>query len=214
MIIKKSYLIPMSYEISESEKKSAKLAFVAFNEFLNHLKICIDHLELIYVPFKDNKEINSDNIIEHRASFRQYRDKDIENFDILVNKAFECIKHMQVFSSDTQTLKLINSFKLSMGDVVKQVNNFVDLFGNLSSDDFRENIIKCIDTIKKDSKELEQIIEDRIKNHIEKDILAANWVDDIGSKINVDLSSKPALINLYKERQEALSNKITEENKK
>ena len=109
---------------------------------------------------------------------------------------------MQPFSSDTQIQKLSKSFVLSIADIEKQVNRFIDLFANLKSKDFGTAIIKSIENIKKELASLKQISEDRIMDHIQTHILSRNWTDSVSQELQQKIEERiPEAIRLVEERK-------------
>jgi uncharacterized protein (UPF0335 family) len=204
----KIYAIQKSFEITEAEKQQAEKAIIAFNRAKKMLQIAINHLDIMYIPFKDNSDISKEQIIKFRYALRNFRDRVIENFNQFKLAAFKCVALMQVFSSDTQTFKLIKSFISSIDDLEDNVNDFADLFNDIKSQDFTKNIITSINEIKKDSKEIEDIIDDRIINHVQSNILGRTWVDSVSTETKIKIEKEdPLLLNLFKQRQKLLSNK-------
>jgi uncharacterized protein (UPF0335 family) len=196
----------MTYDITDAEKAQAEKALLTFNICLKLLTIALDHLNIMAVPFKDHPDISSEQLIKFRAALRRYRDKCIENFNTFKIAAFKCITLMQPFSNDTQTAKLLKSFISSIEDIEKQVNVFADLFNNLKSKDFVTQAVQKMETIKKEVNQLEEIIDDRIKSHIQTDILGKSWVNDISNELEMKIERKtPLLIDLDRERQNELN---------
>lgn len=205
----------MSYEVTQAEKAQAEKAIIAFNHSLALLHQASDHLNIMLTPFKDHPDISTEEIINFRAALRRFRDKSIENFNNFKIASFKCITLMQLFSSDTQTAKLIKSFISSVEDIETQVNVFAELFDNLESKDFVAQVVKIIEGIKKETDQLEQIIDDRIKSHIQTNILGKTWVDSVSDELQINVEKKvPLLVELHKERQNQLNNLSKEREKK
>jgi hypothetical protein len=201
VVNKKIYAAYMTYDVPSKEKDQASKVLIYLDYLLKAMKMCSEHLDLIHTPFKDNTDINPEQIFAARAALRRYRDKVVENFNGLKTRAFKVFVIMQPFSVDTQVLKLTKSFVLAVSDIEKQVNRFVDLFSNLESKDFATLIVKSVENIMKEMAQLEQIIEDRMKSHIQKNILARNWVDDISGKLQEKVEQKvPLSIQLVEDR--------------
>lgn len=204
-MIKRSYSSMMSYQITDSEKERAEKAMRWFTHCLKLLEQCDDHLNLMYNPFKKNVEIPADEIFARRASLRSYRDKVVENFNIFKKVAFKAYVIMQPFTSDTQIEKIMKSFVTSIEDVETQVNRFVDLFNNIKSEDFVKGIITAIEHIKKEIAELTQIVEDRVKNHLQVHILARNWVDSVSDELQEKVEKKsPLVMQLVEDRMKMM----------
>lgn len=207
VVNKKIYAAYMTYDVPSVEKDQASKVLIYLDYLLKAMKMCEEHLDLIYTPFKDNQNIDPAQIFTARAALRRYRDKVVENFNGLKTRAFKVFVMMQPFSVDTQVLKLTKSFVLAVSDIEKQVNRFVDLFGNLESKDFGQSIVKAVENIMKEMAQLEQIIDDRMKSHIQKNILARNWVDDISGKLQETVEQKvPLSIQLVEERNKGKQN--------
>lgn len=202
--MKKSYGIQMSYVVPDLDKERAEKAISAFEYLLKKMFQCDEHLDLIYIPFKDNSNVPPDQIYKVRAALRRYRDKVSDNFNILKRVAFKCFVRLQPFSSDTNIVKLNKSFVSSISDLEKQVNRFIDLFSNLESKDFAPTLVKAVENIKKEISQLEQIIEDRIIDHIQNNILARTWVDSVSNELKEKVERKmPLSIELVNERDKS-----------
>jgi|SRR5271166_627251 len=204
--MKRAYAIQLSYEVQSEEKDRANKAMLYLDALIRQLKKCNDHLDVIYTPFKNNPNITPAETYKARAGLRRYRDKVADNFNELKRIAFRCFMLLREFSSDTQTAKLTKSFVLSIGDIEKQVNRFIELFSELETKDFGALVVKAIDNIKKEISQFEQTIEDRIKKHIQDNILAQSWTDAVSNDLNEAIENQiPMSIRLVEEREKKLN---------
>lgn len=191
----------MTFTISDTEKDQAEKALRWFDYCLKLLKQCDEHLNLIFNPFKKDDNISSEKIFKIRAALRGYRDKVVDNFNDFKKSAFKSYVIMQPFTSDTQTEKLVKSFVNSIEDLEVQVNRFVDLFSDLKSEDFAKAIVSAIENIKKEIIKIEQIIDERIKNHLRTNILARNWISGVSDELQEKVEKKsPLVMQLVEER--------------
>lgn len=197
----------MTYSVSDAEKDQAMKALRWFDYCLKLAETAQDHLNLIYDPFKKNNDIPSAQIFKIRATLREYRDKVIDNFNNFKKVSFKCYMIIQPFMSDTQMEKLIKSFVTCVESIETQVNRFVDLFANLKSEDLTKGVVSAIENIKKEIAQLKQIIEERIKKHIQENILARNWVDNISEELQEKVEKKSPLIMQLMEDRMNLINK-------
>lgn len=201
----------MSYEVSDAEKVAAEKALLSFNFALKKLYLSSEYLNIMKTPFKDNPEMDNKEIIKARAAIRRFRDKAIDNFNEFKHASFKCVNTMQEFSSDTQSVKLMKSFISSIEELENSVNDFADAFSDLESKDFTKNIVSFIETIQKQCDEIEEIIDDRIKYHIQTDILATSWVDSVSNELQMQIEQKtPLVLELFDKRQDQLNNMIKE----
>jgi hypothetical protein len=210
MLIRKAYITSLTYEVSDAEKLQAERALLCFNYALKLLEMASDHLNIMKTPFKDNSEIPSDEVMKARAAIRRFRDKSVENFNEFKIAAFKCVQTMQPFSSDTQTVKVMKSFIASVEDLEDRVNSFVDLFDDLESKSFAKNVVESIEKAQEQCKEVEEITEERIKSHIQSNILAKNWVHHVSDEMQMKIEKQtPLILNLFNEREEQLKQQIS-----
>lgn len=201
MIERRAYSAMLTYQVSDDEKDQAQKAMRWFNFCLKQLEQCKDHLNLIYNPFKDGENISPDKIFEIRATLRRYRDKVIENFNLLKKIAFKAYATMQPFTSDTQTEKILKSYVAVIENLETQVNRFADLFANLKSEEFTKGVISGIDNIMKEIAQLDQLINERMKTHIQTNILAKGWVDSVSESLQEQVEKKsPLVMRLHQDR--------------
>jgi dGTP triphosphohydrolase len=129
----------------------------------------------------------------------------VDNFNEFKKQAFKTFTLFQFFIADTQMSKLSKSFVSAISDMEKQVNRFIDLFSNLESKDFPTAIVKAIENIKKELAQFKQIVEDRIMDHVQNNILARSWVDNISDEIQQKVEKNiPFSVQLVNERNEKL----------
>ncbi len=209
--IKKAYIGAMTYEISTNEKIQAEKALVCFDRALKYLQTAKDYLNIIKTPFKDNQNQSPEEVMKARAALRKFRDKLIENFNQFKHTAFQCVNVMQIFNSDTQTIRIMKSFISSINDLEQSVNDLVELFNNLEAKDFGAEIVKQIEDVQIKCDDIEEIVEDRIKHHIITNILATTWVDSVGNELNKKIENKtPLLVELHRKQQEDLQGAIND----
>lgn len=210
----KRYAIQLSYSVTDEEKEKAEKALAYYNFLLKTMKEALAHLDLIYVPFKDGEAITPEQSWKARAALWRFRDANIEIFNKVKRISFKCFALMHDFSSDAQVVKLNKSFVLAIGDIEKQVNRFAELFADLRSKEFGASVIKSIENIKKESAQLEQIIEDRIMAHIENNILNRTWVDLVSKELQEKIEDKiPNSIRLVNDRNKILEKEAAYHNK-
>lgn len=210
-MIKKAYAIQMTYDVSDEEKVQAEKAILFFNHATKMLEIAQDHLNIMKTPFKDNPEMDPNEIMKARTAIRRFRDKAIENFNDFKKEAFKCVNVMQIFESDTQTLKLMKSFISSIDELESKVNIFSALFDDLESKSFPQDVVKSIEEVQKQCDEVKEIMDDRIKTHIQNNILATSWVDSVSNNYQMQIEQKtPLIVELFNKRQDQLNEIIKE----
>lgn len=203
----------MSYSVTDDEKRQAERAILFFNHASKLLNKASDYLNIMKTSFKAGTDMAPKDVMETRAAFRRFRDKSIDNFNLFKQAAFKCVNIMQSFSSDTQTVKLMKSFISSIDDLEVYVNDFGDLFSDLENQEFSKLAINSIELIQKQCDEVYEIIDERIKSHIQSNILSSSWVDSVGSDLEMKIDKKtPLILDLFNKRQDQL-NKIIKDKK-
>jgi hypothetical protein len=207
MRTKKAFSVQMSYDVTNTEKMRAEKCLKTFSQFIAVLETFTTHLDLMHSPFSENQDITPEQIYEQRVPMRNFRDRAEHNYEGVRESGMACIDDMKIFMSDTQAEKIMKSFIMSIDDVTKQFEYFADLFKNLKADDFKANVIKTIESVKKESAQLKQIVEDRIENYIKTDILSKSWMDSAGHRATKEEDDTPFNTQLFKQREEKLRNK-------
>lgn len=211
MLTKRAYITSLTYEISDAEKIQAGRALICFNYTLKLLAMASEHLNIMKTPFKDHPEISQEEVMDARAAMRRFRDKSVENFNEFKIAAFKCVQIMQHFSSDTQTVKVMKSFISSVEELETSVNDFVDLFGDLESKTFAKDVVDSAEIIQKQCEDVEDIVDNRIKSHIQSNILAKNWINNVSDDLQLKIEKQtPLILDLFNKREDQLRDQIRE----
>lgn len=208
-VIKKAYAVQMTYEVSDAEKVRAEKALIFFDHTNKLLKLASEHLDIMKTPFKNSPDMDPKEVMKARAAIRRFRDKCVENFNEFKKSAFRCVDAMQSFGSDTQTVKLMKSFVSAIEDLEAKVNHFIDLFNDLEDKDFSKNVVSSIELIQDECDDLDEIIDERIKDHIQQNILNSSWVDSVSDELQHKIEPKtPLILDLFNKRQDQLNETI------
>lgn len=206
MLKKIARSIEMSFDIPESEKKVAREAIQAFKNVLGSLDKAKKHLDIIYQPFQSEEVLPPEAVVKFRGAFFRYKEQVKKNFDDAKAKSLIAYSKLNLFSSDTHILELINAFKDQIDMLGSQVNVLLDVLDDFRDINFKSNVTKAIDSISKEAFELENIINDRIIDHINSEILSKDWISDVKDTLNVKIEEKiPYITRLFQERQQAIN---------
>jgi len=204
---RKAYSVQMHFGVPESEKRIAEKAEEYFQQLISNLQDIKDYLDLIYIPFQKHQNIDMEMVTEYRKTFREYRDQVRLKFRKIIKMAYKCVALMNEFSTDTATEEIMDSFIGTIRELDKYVDTFVSIFSNLNSSEFRNHLISTIDSLKKQMNQIEQLIKDRVLEHIDSNILAKNWAKNISDRFEGSEPIEervPLVVQLFKERQKAL----------
>lgn len=204
--MKKAYAIQLSYNISDNEKLVAEKALLYFSDVSKKLEMANNHLNILKIPFEENQDITKESLMEQRVAVRNFRDKSIDNFNLFKISAFKCVDIMQNFSSDTESVKMLKSFISEIDNLESYVNDFADLFKNINSNEFKPLILKNIKLIQDKCEEIQDLIDQRIKVHLQTNILAKSWVNTVSNQLQKTVEKKrPIILDLYNKMQNELN---------
>jgi hypothetical protein len=193
----------LTSEISQEEKDQAKKAIESFKQTIKSLRKATEYLNVMHDPFKANPSISTDQVLKYRAAIRRFRDTAIENFNDVKIQAFRCISLIQMFTSDTQISKLMKSFISSIELLEKKVNEFASLFVRLKSDTLVQDLLSAIEDIQKESKSLQESIDERIVPYLESNIIGDVWIHSMEDKLNEKIEKKkPAIVDILNSGKE------------
>ena len=198
--------IQMSFDIPEIDKEKANDAKIRFEAVLKRLHDSIEHLDIIYDPFKRHEVVSTKSLINRRGLLNRYKQKVKNNFNILKTVALLAIRKLNNFATgDADIQEVINSFVDSVEDVEKLVNEFLHLMGDYESKTFKKDILSIIDAIRGQANKLELLINDRVIEYIDTHLLSNNWMNAKTDELNLNIrKTQPLITELFDERQRAL----------
>jgi len=218
-MLKSADTVEMTLDITEEEKKTA-------NQLVKVLKLLIDklvsynnYLNHLYNPFKKYQQVSTESIEKYRATLWRFTEEIEEKFlgsersndpkDWSFKKtAFICAAKLKEFSTDTHISKLLESFSDDSTDVEDNVIQLVAIIRNHTSSTFRNNVITAMENTKKEISEFKKLIEDRIIDHINTNILAKNWIEDSSQELNIPVQERePYVVRLYQDREKRMREK-------
>lgn len=196
---KLSFLIDMSFDIPDSEKRQATECMEMLSKLFNLINIAEEHLDIMYDPFSKGRPLSPEAVYKKRAILDRFKKKVRDNFSLIKYQAILILKKIYVFYSDTHIMELSNALKDSSDVLEKSVIQLLDYLDDFKSNTFQEDIVKAIDDIKKNTKELKDLIKDRIEDYLDTNILTKNLTEGLGIEEKI-----PVIKQLYQERQQNL----------
>jgi hypothetical protein len=211
MLKKIANTIEMSFEIPDAEKSVAEEADEWLYYAANALKLASDHLDILYEPLKKHPSVSVESVVERRGVLNRYKQKVKENYNRVKEYVLHGIQKLNYFSNDSGIVELTNSLISSVEDVEQSVVLFLDVLSDYKAEGFRENSIRAIEGVKKQSAQAEGLIRDRIIDYIDTNILTKSWMNESSVDLDIDIQEKvPLITELFNERQEALEGRMPE----
>ena len=195
--MKIAYNVQLSVPISENEKKIASRTLLAFKRSNMLLDEAVSYLNVLKNPMTEDRP-DKDTIWKTRADLRSKRDMALKKFNKFKVIALKSVFLMKALGYDTNIIKLTKSFISIVESLEDSVNAFIDLFDNLSSDTFVDDILKKINDIDNKSKKVIEVTENRIKTHIQEHILQSTWLNTVDNEENIaDLNNQLGAKNVF-----------------
>ncbi len=181
MIEKIAYQVQMSFKVNDEEKHTAQKCVEYFSMLMNNCDLANDFLSKIYEPFsEEGAEVSAKDLHDKRGLLNRYKQSLKKRYNKIKLLAFYALQTFNKFSNDTHSIELITAFESDFNVLIKGVEDVLDVLSNYKSDSFKDALIAAIDIVKKESAELEQLIRDRILDHINNNILNVSWSKDLG----------------------------------
>jgi len=198
-MIKNSYINKMTYDISEEEMVVANqlINYIDYSDKL--LEDAKEFLNTIKVPFENNQQMETKEILSQRHYLREFRDSAIKKFLEFKTSAFYCVNTLTRFSSDPQISSMLKAFVNTVSDLEKSYDKFKSLFANMESATFVKDMIDNCKLLQAQYVDLQNILEERIKNYISSNILGETWVNKMYKDLKVNQPSKtPKTLSIIK----------------
>lgn len=210
MLLKKlAETIELTTRIPDNEKKVAALAVFYFEKLQKKLIAFNKHLNIIYNPFKEYQRVSNKSIQKYRSALWKYRDQIRKNFENLRKTAVNCVKNLGYFDSDPEITQLLNSFSDDMSGLDVQVQTLLSALSNWDTNSYKDNIVNTITNVKKEISEMRKMINDRIIEHINTNIISKDWTADIDDDLKQSIQkNEPMVVQLYKEREKQLKDRL------
>ena len=156
--------------------------------------------------FKKHKKISTKAAIKRRGVLNRFKQSSIKKFNKFKKRAFLAIRRLDKFSNgDKDIQELISSFESSVGELEEGLTSFYEALGNYEAPEFRDDVLSSIEAVKAAHESLEDLITDRIIEHIDTEILAKSWMSERKNEFHVTDDERRALITqLFDERQQML----------
>jgi hypothetical protein len=207
-MIKRSYLNQMTYDISNEEKNQARQLLTYVDYTTKLLDDTKEFLDTIKVPFENNKEMESKEILSQRVHLREFRDKVLKKFADFKLNAFYSINVLTKFSSDPQIAGMMKAFVSTVSDCEKSFEKLETLFNNMESATFVKDIIDLCKLLQAKLGDLENILNDRIRNYVSSNILGETWVSKMYKDLKIsEPSKKPKTLDLINRRPNVYKNR-------
>lgn len=178
-----SWLTPRSVPFSDEEKQEARLAMTKLGEFLKQLWAAQQHSERLMDVLNKSPDVPSEQLFSIRHLIRRFRDEVRQHFVQLIPSFSAAITTLNPFIKDTET----SSIRETLIDAVQQlsevVETYMETFEDFNAPDQIQRLKSLFQKIKQLSQGIESIVETRLRDHFEKNILRRQKISDLQNGI-------------------------------
>lgn len=198
--------VEMSFDIPDAEKDIATEALIRFEAANKSLTEAVEHLDIIYNPFKKHENISIKAVVKRRGVLNRFKQASMNKFNKFKRRAFVAIRRLDKFSNgDKDIQELISSFESAVNELEDGLTDFYEALGNYEAPEFRDEVLSAIESVKASHESLKDLIVDRIIEHIDTEILAKSWMSERRDEFKITDEERKALITqLFDERQQML----------
>jgi HPt (histidine-containing phosphotransfer) domain-containing protein len=207
-MIKISQLVNFVIGVPESKKNYAIKAVTYLKKLDKKLNYFNDYLDKIYNPFKEYSEVSEESIVDHRGAIHNYCEEIQQLHDELKDLSSTIVYSLKIFEYDSDFLELTKSLTAEFEDISNLINELCDCLVDYESTEYQENVVKTIELLKENIDKIKESINDRLIDHINKNVLKKSWLDDIENKERVE--DEPLISKLYKERNNQIKEIVGE----
>lgn len=198
--------VEKSFDISDGDKQIAEEASLRFEYAIKSLNEATEHLDNIYRPFAKHDRVSTRSIIKGRGVLNRFRQASKDKFEKFKTRVVLAIQKLNYFSNgDADIQELITAFEQGAETVEEKVEAFYEALVDLESENFKDQVIKTIDEIKVEADELDELVNERIIDHIDTNLIGKSWMSETSDRLNIEFAEHlPLVTELFEERKEML----------
>jgi coenzyme F420-reducing hydrogenase alpha subunit len=188
-------IVQRSIEISDDERIAARNAVVAFNKFLKQLWAARQHDQRLVNVLNSNKDASPNDLFKIRHLLRRYQREVRDRYASLimafagkkdnnmqsVSKGY--IHSLQPLEKDTITRQIKGALQDAMQQLTEFLEEFLEAFEDFNNPDQIKSIIGTSKKADNIVQSIENIIDNQMKPHFERNILKRKKLSTIRGHI-------------------------------
>lgn len=188
--------VQLSIEVTDEERKAARDAISSLDRFLRELWAARQNdKKLVDILKKNQSNVDSSSLFEIRHLLRRFQ-KEVR--DRYVNLIFDFagkkdddfrvlsegyIHTLVPLEKDTNTRQMKASLQDAMQQLAEFVQDFIEAFEDFNDPEQVNKIVKLSDEIDNMTRSIENIIDNQIKPHLEKNVIKRKRANEIQKDI-------------------------------
>lgn len=194
---KNSWQVQRSLEISDSERAAAREAILAFGNFIKKLWAARQHDQRLVSVLKKDENTDPSALFAIRHLLRRFQKEVRDRYaDLIVSFAGKrdansvvimegCIHSLGALEKDTITRQIKITLQDEMHQLTEYVEEFIEAFEDFNDPEQIKKIINNSKKIDQIAQSIENIVDDQLKPHFERNILKRKRIAEIKGHILV-----------------------------
>lgn len=178
-----AWLTPRSVPFSEEEKQAARVAMAKLGDFLRQLWAAQQHSERLMDVLGKAPETPPEQLFSIRHLIRRFRDEVRQHFTRLVPVFSEAIATLNPFAKDTETAAMREGLIDAMQQLSEVIETYMEAFEDFNAPDQVQRLKALFQKVKQLSQGIEAVVEGRLRDHFEKNILRRQKISELRSGI-------------------------------
>jgi len=189
--------IQFTVEISEEEKKIAKILKKLLKKVDDKLSVFNDYLNKMYDPFKKYKEVSETSILDYRGLIWDYAEGIKSRLLAVRTIATEAMKFLERFQSDVNVSQMISSLDSEFEILKKYTDVYVEILLKWDNNNYQNDVVSATEKLKESINDTKKLVGDRVIDYLDANIITDRWLD---REENEDY--EPLVSKLFKERKD------------
>lgn len=178
-----AWLTPRSVPFSEEEKQAARLAMTKLGEFLKQLWAAQQHSERLMDVLGKVPDTAPEQLFSIRHLVRRFRDEVRQHFTRLVPSFSAAVVTLDPFAKDTNTAAMRDGLIDAMQQLSEVVESYMEAFEDFNAPDQIQRLKALFQKAKQLAQSIESVIEGRLRDHFEKNILRRQKISELHNGI-------------------------------
>jgi len=180
---RRAWQTPRSVPFSEEEKQAARAAMSKLSGFLRQLWVAQQHSERLMDVLGKAPDAAPEQLFSIRHLIRRFRDEVRQHFTALLPAFSDAISTLNPFLKDTDTGLMREGLIDAMQQLSEVVETYMETFEDFNAPDQIQRLKSLFQKVKQISQGIESVIEGRLRDHFEKNILRRQKISDLRTGI-------------------------------
>jgi len=179
----RAWQTPRSVPFSEEEKQAARVAMSKLAGFLRRLWAAQQHSERLMDVLGKTPDTPPEQLFAIRHLIRRFRDEVRQHFTALLPVFSDAITALDPFAKDTDTGHIREGLIDTMQQLSEIVESYMETFEDFNAPDQIQRLKALFQKVKQISQGIESVVEGRLREHFEKNILRRQKITELRTGI-------------------------------